>query len=83
MTPTNIAQLLMFIDETTLIGTTKLKSVRFNTSTTISTSGLPLSSFLYTLSLIEFTTLSSNLITFTFNTLPIHKQIIVRIRAYT
>lgn len=81
MTPTNKAQYLYTINKNTAIGT-NLKSVTYNTATQ-STSGTLLSSFLYTLNVIEFTKLTRNALTFSIAGLIAHQKIIVRARVFT
>ena len=83
MTATNKAQLLININKDTAIGTSVLKSVTYNTSTEVTTSGEVLSNFLYTQKVIEFMPMTSNSITFEFGDLPIHKKIVVRARVFT
>ena len=59
MSATNNAQFLLIIDKETILGVSYTKSVLFN-SNNVSTSGIPLSSLLYSQNVIEFMTLSSN-----------------------
>jgi hypothetical protein len=82
ITATNNAQYLMTVNKNTAIGTSELKSVVYN-SITQSVSGTLLSSFLYKEHVIEFMTLGTNTIQLNFGTLPVHKKVIVRVRAYT
>lgn len=82
ITATNNAQYLMTVNKNTVIGTSQLKSVVYN-SITQATSGTLLSSFLYKENVIEFMTLGANSIQLNFDTLPVHKKVIVRVRAYT
>lgn len=82
-TLTNMAALLMMIDKNTVLGTSYLKNITVNTSTTVKLSGLSLNSFLYSINVIDMGTLSSNTIIFRLNSLPIHKKLIFRARAYT
>lgn len=80
--PTNNAQYLMSVDKNTLIGTSLLSSLTYN-SITESTSGVSVGSLLYTENIIEFKSLMTNTITLNFAALPIHQKIIVRVRAMT
>jgi hypothetical protein len=83
LTATNNGQYLISVNKDTSIGgTSLLKSVTVG-STVDSTSGKLLSSFLYDQQVIEFMTLGSNTVAFGFDSLPIHKKMMVRIRAYT
>ena len=81
LTATNKAQYLYTINKNTALGT-NLKSVTYNGIMT-STAGTLLSSFLYTLNVIEFTTLTSNTVTFGIAALGAHQKMIVRARVYT
>jgi len=85
MTPTNNAQFLITVNKDTVLGTYELKTVTYSTSTTASTPSTVLNSYsLYTQNVIEFTSLSSNIVTFDFADLPaIHQKIIVRARVFT
>lgn len=83
MTATNNAQLLMTVDKTTLIGSSLLKTVTYNTATIESTLNLALSDFLYTQNVIEVSLMTSNTIVFDFDTLPVHQKLFVRARVYT
>ncbi len=80
---TNNAQLLLTVNKDTIVGTSLLKSVTYNTATTQSTSGTLLSSFLYKQNVIEFMSLTNKKIDLSFDTIPQHKKIIVRVRAFT
>ena len=82
MTTTNNAQLLMTVNkDTALGGTSHLKGVNYNSipETTLT----PLSAFLYTQNVIEVSLLTSNTISFVFDTLPIHQKLLVRARVFT
>jgi hypothetical protein len=78
----NNAQLLLTVDKNTALGSSALKSVIYNTITQ-STSGTILSSFLYKENIIEFSSLTNNLVSMNFDLLPIHKKILVRARVMT
>lgn len=82
MQATNNAQLLMTINKNSVLGTTTLKSVLYN-SLSESTSGLVLSSFLYSQNVIDFKSLTSNTITFGFDSLGVHQKLHVRARVFT
>jgi hypothetical protein len=82
-TLTNMAALLMMIDKNTVLGTSYLKNLTVNTSTTVKTSGIALNTFLYAMNVIDMGTLTSNTIVYRLNSLPIHKKLIFRTRAYT
>jgi len=82
MTTTNNAQLLMTVNkDTPLGGTSHLISVNYNSMS--ETTSTPLSAFLYTQNVIEVSLLSSNTISFVFDTLPIHQKLLVRARVFT
>ena len=72
----------MAIDKTTVLGTSLLKNVTYNTATVQSTSGFVLGT-LYTQNVIEFATLTANSIRFELNGLPTHYRVFARVRAYT
>ena len=78
---TNKAQYLFTINKNTAIGT-NLRSVTYNTAT-MSTASTLLSSFLYTLDVIELTLLTKNTIVFGIANLGAHQKMIVRARVYT
>lgn len=82
-TLTNLAALLMMIDKNTVLGTSYLKNITLNTSTTVRTSGIALNTFLYAMNVIDMSSLTSNTIVYRLNLLPIHKKLIFRTRAYT
>ena len=71
MTSTNNAQYLITVDKNTIIGTSLLTSVDYN-SLTESTSGVTLVSILYSENVIEFKSLMTNVINLDFSGLPIH-----------
>lgn len=71
MTSTNNAQYLITVDKNTIIGTSLLTSVDYN-SLTESTSGVTLASILYSENVIEFKGLMTNVINLDFSGLPIH-----------
>ena len=73
----------MSIDKNTILGTSLLKNVTYNTNIIASTSGTTLSSFLYTQNTIEFSSLTNNLIRLEFSGLPTHFRLFARIRVYT
>ena len=84
LTPTNNAQFILTVNKDTIIGSSELKSVTYNTSLTETTADTVLSSFLYTQNVIEFKSLASNFVVFDFDTLPsIHQKLIVRARVFT
>jgi hypothetical protein len=72
----------MTINKNTALVTSNLKSVTFN-GVTNATSGVLLSSILYKRNVIEFTSLTSNAVTFNFGELPTNKKIYVRLMAFT
>lgn len=74
---------IMSIDKNTILGTSLLKNVTYNTNIIASTSGTTLSSFLYTQNTIEFSSLTNNLIRLEFSGLPTHFRLFARIRVYT
>jgi len=78
---TNNAQFLMTVDKNTILGTSALKNVTYNSGTQ-STSGTTLSAVpsLFVLNVIDFSTLSSNTVTFEFTLTEIHQKLIVRAR---
>jgi hypothetical protein len=80
---TNNAQSLITVNKDTILGTSLLKSVTYNTATTESTPNITLSTFLYKQNVIEFISLTDKKIDFSFDGLPIHKKLIVRVRAFT
>jgi len=71
MTSTNNAQYLITVDKNTIIGTSLLTSVDYN-SLTESTFGVTLASILYSENVIEFKGLMTNVINLDFSGLPIH-----------
>jgi hypothetical protein len=81
---TNNAQLLMTINQNTVLGTSSLKNITYNSGTQ-STSGTVLSSLpqLYTLNVIDFLTLTSNTVTFEFGLTEKHEKLLVRARVMT
>jgi hypothetical protein len=81
MTSTNRAQLLMTVNKDTVLVSSALKSVVYN-SLTQSTSGTTLGSFLYNQNIIEFSALTSNSITFNFDH-TVHEKIYARARILT
>lgn len=86
MTLTNNAQFLYEINKNSILGISNLTSVIYNgiTATTATVSNSSLSSFLYSQNVIDFAGFAtSNVVTFNFNPLPIHKKLIVRARLYT
>ncbi len=83
-TLTNKAQYLFTIDKDTILGTSYLKNVTVNVTNILSTSGSSLTTMLlYSVNVIEMIGLSSNILTFELDGLPINKKIIVRARVYT
>lgn len=82
LTLTNNAQLLMTVNKNTLLRTTSLKSITYN-SVLHSTTGTALSTLLYSQNVIDFNTLTSNTVVFGFDFLPIHKKLIVRAKVFT
>jgi len=56
-----------------------LKNVTFNNSN-YATSGNPLSSFLYANNILDFVSLTTNRVEFYFDSLPIHKKLLIRAR---
>jgi hypothetical protein len=78
----NNAQLLMTVNKDTVLGTSPLKNITYNTSVTHSTSGTALSALpsLFILNVIDFFTLSSNTVTFDFSFPDVHRKLIVRAR---
>ncbi len=82
MTPTNNAQYLMTINKNTAIGTSLL-SVSYSSTLTQSTVGTLLSLFLYNGDVVDFQSLTSNVITFSVGGLPIHQKLIVRAKMFT
>jgi hypothetical protein len=81
LTSTNKVQYLYTINKNTAIGT-NLRSVTYNTATML-TSGTLLSSCLYTVDVIEFTTLTRNTVAFGIADLGVHQKMVVRARFYT
>jgi hypothetical protein len=81
---TNSAQLLMTVDKNSILGTSALKNITYN-SATQSTSGTVLSALpsFFVLNVIDFATLSSNTVTFEFTLAQIHQKLIVRARVLT
>jgi hypothetical protein len=72
----------MTVNKDTLLGgTSPLKNVTYNT-TTQSTAGTPLSGLtgLYKLNVIDFSTLSSNTVSFDFTFAEVHQKLIARAR---
>lgn len=82
MTLTNNAQLLITVNKNTLLRTSTLKSVTYN-SILNSTTGTPLSSLLYSQNIIDFNGLTNNTVIFDFDFLPIHKKLFVRAKVFT
>lgn len=80
---TNNAQLLLTVNKDTLIGTSQLKSVTYNSPSAQITSTAQFTSLLYTQNIIEVSQLTSNTLVFNFDDLPIHKKLFVRMRAMT
>jgi hypothetical protein len=74
----------MTVDKNTILGTSALKNITFN-SATQSTSDTALSALpsLFILNVIDFLTLSSNTVTFEFTLAQIHQKLIVRARVLT
>lgn len=82
MTSTNNAQLLTTIDANTLIGSSYLTNVTFN-SIVYNTPTNALSSLLYKNNILDFMNLSNNTVIFSFDGLPIHKKLLIRGRVKT
>jgi hypothetical protein len=82
MTSNNNAQVFMVINKNTVLGSSLLTSVTYN-STTQSTAGMVIGAFLYTQNVIDFKTLSSNSVVFRFNTAATHQKLHVRARVFT
>jgi hypothetical protein len=82
--PTNNAQFLMTVDKNTILGTSALKNITYN-STTSSTSDTALSALpsLFVFNVVDFSALSSNTVTFEFTLAQIHQKLIVRARVLT
>ncbi len=79
---TNNAQLLMTVNKDTVLGgDSPLKNVTYNTTTQF-TAGTPLSGLtgLYKLNVIDFSTLSSNTVSFDFTFAEAHQKLIARAR---
>jgi len=72
----------MTVNKNTLLRTTALKSITYN-SLLHSTTGTALSSLLYSQNVIDFNSLTSNTVIFGFDFLPIHKKLIVRAKVFT
>ena len=73
METTNNAQFLLTVNKNTILGSSKLESVIYNSAPiTQSTPGTALDTFLYSQNVIEFTTLTSNSIIFNFAGLSQH-----------
>ena len=83
LTPKKNAQFILTVNKDTIIGSSELKSVTYNTSLTEITAATVLRSFLYTQNVIEFKSLASNAVVFNFDTLSIHQKLIVRARVLT
>ena len=81
LTATNKMQYLYTINKNTAIGT-NLRSVTYNTAT-MSTATTLLSSFLYTVDVIEFNLLTRNTLAFGIGGLGVHQKMVVRARVYT
>ena len=81
---TNNAQLLLTVNKDTVLGTSALKSVTYN-SVAQSGSGSALSALtgLYVLNVIDFSTLSSNSVVFSFDVIGPHQKLLVRARVLT
>jgi hypothetical protein len=81
---TNNAQLLLTVNKDTVLGTSVLKLINYN-SVAQTTSGSLLSSLtsLYIGNIVDFKTLSSNTIIYNFDGLPVHQKLLVRARVLT
>ena len=66
LTSSNNAQHLLTIDKDIALVTSPLKSVSYNGGTTVVTSGTLLGGFLYKQNVIEFKSLTSNIVVFNF-----------------
>jgi hypothetical protein len=82
MVTNNNAQYLTTINKNTAIGAS-LSSVSYSSTLSQSTAGTILSSFLYNGDVIDFTSFTSNTITFNIGGLPIHQKLIVRAKMFT
>jgi hypothetical protein len=81
LTASSNGQYLYTINKNTAIGT-NVRSITYNTAT-MSTAGTLLSSFLYAVNVIEFTTFTRNTIAFGIAGLGAHQKMIVRARVFT
>jgi hypothetical protein len=82
MTATNNAQVFMVVNKNTVLGSSLLTSVTYN-GITEATSGTVIGTFLFTQSIINFKTLTSNTVVFTFNTAATHQKLHARARVFT
>ncbi len=71
------------IDMSTVLGTSLVKNVTYNSNVIVSTSNLALSSFLYSQNVIEFSSLTNSLVTFELSGLPVHYRLFMHVKAYT
>lgn len=79
----NNAQLMLTVDGFTALGSTILKSVTYNGTTTVATTSTVLNTFLYRQNVIEFMPMTTNEVVFSFDLLAQHTWLIVRARVYT
>jgi hypothetical protein len=82
MTATNNAQVFMVVNKNTVLGASLLTSVTYN-GITQATSGTVIGTFLFAQNVIDFKTLTSNTVVFSFNTAATHQRLHARARVFT